>query len=175
MHLLTDFILEIWVALLLCEGSSAALLSRKPEYVECTAPCSSASFCPCGFPAQLWENISLFHFPPALQLFGMVGLWNSVWGMCTHKNLVADYGKCGTNWQPKGSLFFLFTFFFPSPCALYNKENSAWRSRGLEAKLAKMKTGLSQQGFCCSLALPWQRDVWVLLYQNGVFVRTFLV
>lgn len=74
--------------------------------------------------------------------------------MCTHKNLVADYGKYGTNWQPKGLLLFLFTFFFTFPCSLYNKEDSAWRAGGLEAKLAKMKTGLSQQGFCCPLALP---------------------
>lgn len=153
-HLLTNFSLEIWVGSLLCEGGSAVPLSRKPEYVQCTAPCYCASFCSCEFPALLWENISLFHFPLALQLFGMLDLWNSVRGMCAHKNLLAGYGKCGTNWQPKGSLFFLFTFF-PSPCALYDKENSACWARGLEATLAKMKTGLTQQGYC-SLALPWQ-------------------
>lgn len=95
---------------------------------------------------------------------------------CAHtKILLRTMGNVEQIGNLRDHSSFCLHFFFPSPCALYNKENSAWRSRGLEAKLAKMKTGLSQQGFCCSLALPWQRDVWVLLYQNGVFVRTFLV
>lgn len=59
----------------------------------------------------------------------------------TQKSYPAEQGKCGTNWQPKGSLFVLFNFF-PPLCALYNKENTAWRAGGLEAKLAEMKTGL---------------------------------
>lgn len=41
------------------------------------------------------------------------------------------------------SFIFLFVYiFFPPLYALYNKENTAWRTGGLEGKLAEMKTGL---------------------------------
>lgn len=83
-HLLANWSPEIQAGLFLDVGGIAALLSRKPEYVERPAPCSSASSHSCGFPAQFlaaasgMENLSLFLFPPALQLFGTMGLWNSI-------------------------------------------------------------------------------------------------
>lgn len=78
-HLLTNLSPEIQAGLFLYVGGIAALLSRKPEYVERPAPCSSASSHSCGFPAQFlaaaagMENFSLFLFPPAPQLLGRWG------------------------------------------------------------------------------------------------------
>lgn len=174
MHLLTNFSLEIWVGLLYVKEAVLRCWAESQNMWNVLRPILLHRFVLVG--SQL-NSGKISPFFNSLLPWSSLGWW--VCGIqfegCAHtKILLRTMG----NVEQIGNLTDHSSFclhFFPFPCSLYNKENSAWRARGLEAKLAKMKTGLSQQGFYCSLALPWQRDFWVLLFQNYVFVHMFLI
>lgn len=86
------------------------------------------------------ENFSLFLFPPALQLFGTMGLWNSIWGTHAHKNhILQSKGSVEQIGSLRGHSSFCLIFFLPFVHCIIKKilpgEQEVWRLNWLRWKL----------------------------------------